>query len=416
MGSQVPADTGQSDREFIDEALSTIDEGTQEETGTEEAPDEEAGGEVEIDLDEPAADEETEEVVPDEEEVSGEEDSEDEETKEAAPLPEYKDIKAKYPKFFEDFPELKEAFFLGKRLTSLFPSYELAQDAKDQLRSFEAIRISSLEEGDPTHLFSALSEADPAGFKRMVGNILPNLFQHAPQLYLEVTTPVLENLVRTLYKEGETNDNKNLKAAAQIFSKYLWGSFDIPQAKPKVADPEVKRLSNERQQDLIRRENEFKEEVRDLGVSNLKQRILTGLDPENVIPGLVKEALVDRVLRETGRALDKDGLHNNRMNALWELAAKHGFAREYRKKLVETYIRAAGAKMPAIRAKLRAQVTGKQETKVPVIKKEIVKRPPPGKNNTTGGKVPLSKIDPKKIDWSKTTDRDILAGKVTYKR
>jgi len=415
MSSQVPADTGQSDRAFIDEALSTLDDSKptgEGEPGVEEKPEEveDEPEQVEIDLDDVEAEEETTEGTKEEapiEEV-------DEEIKEEATLPEYKDIRAKYPEFFKDFPELKEAFFLGKRLTSLFPSYELAQDAKDQLRSFEAIRISAVEEGDPTHLFSALSEANPAGFKKMVTNILPNLYQHAPQLYLEMTTPVLENMIRSAYKAGGETDNKNLQAAAQIFSKYLFGTLEIPQAKPKVADPEVARLSNERQRDRLVRETEFKSEVQEIGTSNLRRHILTGLDPENTIPELVKDALVDKIMRQVGKALDKDGLHNNRMNALWELSAKHGFPREYRKKLAETYLRAAQAKMPAIRAKLRAEVVGGNGGKTPVVRKEIVKRPPPGKN--VAGKVPLSKLDPKKIDWSKTSDRDILSGKITYKK
>lgn len=412
---QVPTESGQSDRAFIDEALSGLDaEAPPTETKEEEVKDpeqvevEDKPDEVEIDIE--GLDEPDDTKV---DEVS--EETEPEEKAEAdAPLPEYKDIKAKYPDFFNDFPALKEAFFLGKQLTSLFPSYELAQEAKDQLRSFEAIRISSLEDGDPTHLFSALSEANPAGFERLVENILPNLFQHAPQLYLKTTTPILENMIRSAFKEGKENENKNLMAAAQIFSKYLFGTTDIPQPRPKVVDPEVKRLAEERRGDLSRREQEFKDEVYELGATNFKRLISTGLDPNNTLPDLTKEALINKIMAETGKALDRDGLHNNRMNALWELAARHGFAREYRKKLVETYLRAANSKMPAIRAKLRGEVLAKSPAAGP--KKEVIRRPPGSKvaaNNS--GKVPLGKLDPKKIDWSKTSDRDILAGRVTLK-
>lgn len=408
MGTQ-PTDTGQSDRAFIDEALSELDapaeinveEETPAEDTTTEGEDESKV--VEIDTGEV---EEAEEA-PEETEI-------EEETEETATLPEYKDIKAKFPTFFEDFPALKEAFFLGKQLTSLFPSYDLAVEAKDQLRSFEAIKISTLEEGDPTHLFAALSEANPAGFEKMAESILPNLFAHAPQLYLKVTTPILENLIRSAFKEGKENENKNLQAAAQIFSKYLFGTLEIPQAKPRVVDPEIKRLSNERQQGLIQKETEFKEEVQDIGITTLTRHILSGLDPNNSIPKITKQALIDEILKETGRALDKDILHNNRMNALWELSARHGFARDYRKKLVETYLRAATAKMPGIRARLRNEALGKP-AQTPVAKKEVVKRPPASRAVSTD-KVNISKIDPKKIDWSKTSDRDLLGGKITLKK
>lgn len=425
MSTQPPADTGQSDRAFIDEALSALDSEPESKPTADE-----------VTLDEPEvtppAEEVEEELEPgqieiDTEKAEGEPETPPEEVKASedeageAPLPEYKDIKAKYPKFFEEFPALKEAFFLGKQLTSLFPSYELAQEAKDQLRSFDAIRISSLEEGDPTHLFAALSEASPAGFERMAENILPNLFNHAPQLYLKVTTPLLENLVRSVYKEGMDNDNKNLKAAAQIISKYLWGTLDIPQAKPKVENPEVRRLTAERQRDLVQRETEFKGEVWEIGVTALTKHILNGLDPNNAMPEITKDALVSKIIKETGAALDKDGLHNNRMNALWELAARNGFSREYKKKLVETYLRAAGAKMTGIRARLRGEVLGKSNGgQTPVVRKEVVRRPPPGRTNAASpggsGKLNVANLDPKKIDWSKTSDRDLLAGKVTLKR
>lgn len=411
-------DTGQSDRAFIDEALSALDTPA-EETNAEETPvegEEEASTEEPVEeLEEGEVEIDTGEIEEEPEAESAKEEVPSEEAAAEAPLPEYKDIKAKYPKFFEEFPALKEAFFLGKQLTSLFPNYDLAVEAKDQIRSLEAIKISALEEGDPTHLFAALSQADPGGFERMAENILPNLFNNAPQLYLKVTTPILENLIRSAYKEGETNDNKNLKAAAQIFSKYLFGTLDIPQARPKVVNPEVQRLSAQRNADLIQKRTEFKEEVIDIGLSTLKRHILIGLDPNNTMPELTKRALVDEIIKETGRALDKDGLHNNRMNALWELAERHGYAREYRKKIVENYIRAAQAKMPGIRAKLRGEVLGKTNTGTGP-KKEVIKRPPGSKVASNSGKVNINKLDPKKIDWSKTSDRDLLAGKVTLRK
>src|SRR5439155_10821415 len=62
--------------------------------------------------------------------------------------PSFKDIKAKYPNLFKDFPDLREMFFREQGYSELFPTVEDAKEAHENSANYSFLR--ELVEGGTT--------------------------------------------------------------------------------------------------------------------------------------------------------------------------------------------------------------------------------------------------------------------------
>ena len=114
----------------------------------------------------------------------------------------------------------------------------------------------------------------------------------------------------------------------------------------------------------------------------------------------------DKILKRVNEVLSSDERHMAAMRSMWEKAERSGFSAEWRNRIRNYYLSRAKAILPGIRAKAKSEATHKPGT---APRNQV----PVGRSGSgSGGKVPLSA---KHIDYSKTSDMDILNGKVTRK-
>ena len=132
--------------------------------------------------------------------------------------PSIKDIKTKYPSFFEDFPDVKEAIFREARFTQYFPTVEDAKESFTDNEAFTVLSDAALA-GDRAPILQSLSKTDAKALQGFSASFLPNLYNQDPEAYSVAVTPLFENLLRQAYKSGDYN----MKNSALNLGHYLFG-------------------------------------------------------------------------------------------------------------------------------------------------------------------------------------------------
>jgi hypothetical protein len=324
----------------------------------------------------------------------------------------YKQITEKFPDLFKTFPALKHAFFHEQELSTLFPTVDDAKEAAGKAENFSILE-ADVAQGNPVTLLAAIGQMGEKSLEQFAGNLLPALHHVNREVFYQVTQPLIENVLRTAYNEGKSTGNRNLELAAQHLNRFMFGKSEIDSAETKTErkpDPERARFEQERAEFVGAKQREFEQGVHTTVRSSLTKSIETGLDTASELNEFVKSKLVESIIDEVGNRLEADPQHLSTMRSLWKRAATTGMTPEIKAKIANTYLARAKELMPSIRASLKAKAMGKKLTTN--SKKEPTRI---GGGQETKG-ADISKIDPKSIDWRKTSDTDFLAGKITFKK
>ena len=241
-------------------------------------------------------------------------------------------------------------------------------------------------------------------------------------LYYQVITPELVNFTRTLFDAGLRNDNDNLKNAALVASMHFFGDPKVASGEKQLnlnKEPKKKDETLERERASFKNErySTFYNDVVQDSDKRINSLVMNGIDPKEVMTEGVKELVAERVIKEIGKTLASNSTHKNRMNSLWKKASAENFTSSWKTKIISAYIEAASEIMPKIRSSVRANVLGIRDRQPDRNGVEREDKIIP-KQSGSGGKTQFDgnkKLDPKKINWSKTSDLDLFNGNVTLK-
>lgn len=411
------------DRLFGDSDNEDVETGSSEEAET----DEDAESEDE-DADEHAEDEDAE--------ASEDEDVlEDEESKEAGAFGpvDKKALLAKYPKLFKDFPDLGKTFAREQKFTEIFPTLEDAEQASQMAQEYAGLSQRIMRHGDSKTLLSEVKRIDPKAFQRFASGFLDSVNDLDRGTYNEIVTPIIRDVVRYVFTQGNNLGNENLVNSARYFSKVLFGNPEVeqletrkkPQQQDKEADPEREQFERDRANFYSER---FKAAAADVGQqidSDLGSDLDSNIDPQNKMSAFFRDALKERIIKAVHNQLANEPQHARTMNGLWEKAKAAGYPSGMLAKIKQTYLARAKQILPAVRARVKQEAfkTGpvpgskKSDNKLTAKSRNIpVGRAPSGRSpegNTNGnkGKAPTGRD----VDWRHTSDRDILDGRYTPK-
>jgi hypothetical protein len=380
-------------------------------------------GEDEKEVKEPEEEPEKEEEAKEElEEVEEEkEEEEPDETKDQIKTrPAFKAITAEYPDFFKKFPDMREMYFREQAYTKEFPTVEDAQEARETVERFnnldEMVSAGTIE-GSQDFLKS-IKESDDSIHKNFALNFLGALAKNDRDLHYQVLTPVAQDFIAQVFSEGSKlgeAEGKNLRNAALVFAQYYFNDLDIAKGKKTAVKVEAK---NEEAEKLQREREAFyaeKYEAAEATVNTsiratLNREITKALDPKgDTFNSFLLKTLTKETLTAVDLAISKDTQYTSRMSSLWKQARKLGYSKESTDRLVSAYLSRARQLLPEIRNKIRSEaLSGKSEEKSTHSRRDI----------SGGGQQRFSRdvVDPKKIDYSKTSDRDILDGRVTTRK
>jgi len=308
---------------------------------------------------------------------------------------------------YKHFPELKDVLFQNKEYNKLFGSVEDAQEAREKAELLDEISATTLQ-GDPTELVVALKKTGDNVLEEFSNNFLVKLKDASKDLYYRVTDPIIGGALKAAFNHASKTGDKNLKLASQYMSQFIFSDSNIPEfnnGRKKEEDPEKIKLQEDRNNENRKRLQEHESAVFEYTERKLKEIITDGLDPGNVYNTFVKEALTDKIIERVGQVLKNDRAFQGQMAALWKKGVREGFTREIKSRIAHTYLAKAKRIVPGIRNKVRADAPAdKQDIKRDNKGKKII--PSTNDRNKNRSTIPN---DPKKIDWNKTSDDDILA-------
>jgi hypothetical protein len=224
--------------------------------------------------------------------------------------------------------------------------------------------------------------------------------------------------------EGESAGNDNLKNSALFVSKYLFGDYRAAQGKMgagevgKVEEPKGEKaspsdLDKQRQEYYLERIRTLRSEVEETTISSMKEKISENIDPDEVLTPYVRDSIIRDTLKEIDRQLGKDERHVKYMGSLWRRALKAGLPAEWKSRLQTAYLARAESLIPAVRSKFLSDALG-------TTRKSSAHKESKGRENESRGeklppKVPSPEGSARKIDYSKTSDLDIIEGREKFR-
>lgn len=351
-----------------------------------------------------------------------EKEGEDDEVFEGRPT--LTDIKAKYPKIFKDFPDLREVLFRENEFGKHFGSVEEAADAAGKASNFDLLEASLLA-GDPSLVLGQLGENAPAAVAKLAENFLPALLSQSQDLYLTATIPVIEQFLHTAYEYGKANNDANLMRSMQHAAKFIFGKPDIPDPKRRAGNtgphPAEQKLEQERK---VWQETRFREasvEVSSEIDEEIETEILKGFSTKGMTDRQ-KTRFIKDVKDEIDATLSKDEAFKRQMKGLWSKAATADYPRDQRASIKSAFLARAKALVPSVRTRLRTEWFGekdansgapsdKNKDKGQQPKKRTI--PDSGRASSGGPRRPPSA---KEVDFTKTSDLDLIEGRFARRK
>lgn len=354
---------------------------------------------------------------------SDKEDDKEEEEEEEEPEPDpdsvltgrptAKDLKDKYPKIFKNFPELRGVIFREQQFSQVFSDPASAQTALADAEAFQSLR-SSIMEGDSVDFVKALKEAN--GLEQVASSFLPALYQVDKEAHWNAVAPVFQTLVRSFYNNGAKQNDDNIKNAALFLSEFLFGDENVATGtksgfdeKKAAADQAVR---EERQKAATKMREAYVNDVQQTAIGKLEELVSRTLDREKDLTPFVRGAAKSAILKGVMAQLQADKIHLRNMDALWA-KAERTLSPADKASIINTYLARAKQLVTSQKNKVLSESRG---TAVLQQKQQQQQRREP----TSGGRMApgngTGRLDARRIDWGKTSDMDLLEGRVSYKK
>jgi hypothetical protein len=213
------------------------------------------------------------------------------------------------------------------------------------------------------------------------------------------------------------SDNPDIQQSARNLNWFLWKTTDVEKDegfKP-TKDPKEDKLT-QREQEFERKQlDTFTKDTQSVGLSKAHRLITKSLADFGLAP-ITEKHLTDEILKRTLEAMDKDVRYSGQMKQLWNKARTDGFVTEGKESIINAFLSRAKLTIPRIRQQVlaEAKVSAKQGSD---DNKQNRKPTRLSGNNAAGkGAQPIGKVDPKAVDWNKTSERDLLDGKAPVMR
>ena len=302
---------------------------------------------------EPAKEEEIPEiklVSEDEDEI--EEPSYDEEEIDIIAPARRKQILAKYPNIFKDFPHLEKAYFRDQRYNELFGTPEEAEKIVQTANSFNEFS-SHLMKGNTQHVLTAIKDNNPEAFAHIVDNYLTTLRDVDDRAFFHVIQNTIKSTVASMVQEANRSQNEDLLQAARLLHQFVTGTTEwqgmtsYGRQRPKEEQQQESELNKERAQFFYERFETTQSDLQSRVDGVLKNTIDQNMDPKNSMTAYVKRTAVNEAFDNTQRAIRADPQFVRLLDRLWERAAEEKFSKSSVEKIRSAYLSKAKSLLPA---------------------------------------------------------------------
>lgn len=344
--------------------------------------------------------------------------------------PTLKQIKDIYPDIFKRIPYMREMYFADEKFRQVIADPEQAQVFVEKAGHFDRLE-TTLMQGDPTVLLEELGEGNRDAFQKVATNFLPTLRKIDANLYTELTLPIIKELLyhANEYGKARGDNGKNLVRSAEWLADFVFqNGGKIPDIKTEAgeakhpAEIELQKLKDQQNKDAYRGATT---DVNTRIDKSLEAMVRDGLGAG--LNNFAKTAVIDRTLNEFISTLKSDRPFQLKLETLWKAAKNAGFTEAAKAQIADAYVQKGRQILRGIRSKYVTEALGgkrkiqrpegeEREDKGQKVEKNQDRDTKPRKRNfdshgSSGrsGTRREAVLDSRKIDYSRTSDEDILS-------
>jgi hypothetical protein len=271
-----------------------------------------------------------------------------------------KEILAKYPKLFKDFPYLEKAYYREQQFTETFPTIQDAKVASEKASILDRTERQVMS-GDISHVLQAAKEENQESFNKIADNYLPALRKVDQQAYYHVLGNVIKDTIVTMVREGRAlgEGGAPLQAAANVLNQFVFGSQNFQPSTPLSQQVDPKDQSREQQIQQENRQrfyNQFEGVKTDLQTKAdnvLKSTIDGHIDPNGAMTDFVKTHASAEAFQNLEALIDKDTRFRSLLDKLWEVAFQKNFDKTSTDRIKSAYLSKAKTLLPSVIKKAR---------------------------------------------------------------
>mgnify|MGYP001377214659 CR=1 FL=1 len=268
-----------------------------------------------------------------------------------------KEILAKYPALFKDFPYLEKAYYREQQFTEILPTIDDARaavSAKQTLDKFE----NDVMSGNTEILLRAVKNESPKGFNKIVDEYLPTLARVDEQAYFHVLGNVTKHTIVAMVRESRKSGNEALQSAAQLLNQFVFGTSEFkPPSNLSKDEPEVDGKNKEleqREQQFVRQQFDSARNDLNTRINNtLKNTIDANIDPKKSMTDYVRKNASREAIEMLEVVLSKDARFVALKDKLWESAFSENFSRVSVERIKSAYLSRAKTLLPTVIKKAR---------------------------------------------------------------
>jgi hypothetical protein len=355
-----PIDSGGGSDSASDDGKETFELLNEEETPEEilelpkSAPKD--GPDDEDEDEDPEAEAEVDELKEIEEELEG---PKDEDLELTTPV-RRKEILAKYPKLFKDFPYLEKAYYREQQFTETFPTVQDAKVASNKARILDQVD-QQIMNGDISTVLQAAKQEDQEAFYKIADNYLPTLRRVDQQAYYHVVGNLLKDTIISMVRESRALGDQGapLQAAANILNQYVFGSqnFTPPTTLSRQPNPgeqqRAQQIQYEDQQRFMGQFESVKDDLQTRADNVLKSTITQHIDPKESMTDYVRTHATAEAFQTLENLISKDRQFRGLLDRLWEKAFQTGFDKTSTDRIKSAYLSKAKTLLPSVIKKAR---------------------------------------------------------------
>lgn len=271
-----------------------------------------------------------------------------------------KEILAKYPNLFKDFPYLEKAYYREQQFTELLPTVNDARVAVEKAKILDQTEREVMN-GDISIVLRAAKEESQDAFHKIADNYLPTLRKIDEQAYYHVLGNVVKDTIITMVREGHRLGEQGapLKAAANVLNQFIFGSqeFQPPQLLSRQVDPREQQREQEyhqQQQDRIMQNfTQVRDDLQTKADNVLKATIDGHIDPNKSMTAFVKQHATAEAFDSLETLISKDMRFRSLLDKLWEKAFEAGFDKDSTDRIKSAYLSKAKTLLPTVIKKAR---------------------------------------------------------------
>lgn len=271
-----------------------------------------------------------------------------------------KEILAKYPKLFKDFPYLEKAYYREQQFTETFPTIADAREAAEKAKILD-ITEQRVMSGDITTVLSAARQESQEAFNKIADNYLPALRAVDQQAYFHVLGNVIKDTIITMVREGRALGEQGapLQAAANVLNQFVFGSqnFQPPTNLSRQVNPQEQsreqQFQQQEQERFYSQFNTVKDDLQTKADNVLKSTIDGHIDPQGTMTDYVKSHASKEAFDNLEQLLAKDSRFRSLLDKLWQKAFETNFDKTSTDRIKAAYLSKAKTLLPSVIKKAR---------------------------------------------------------------